>query len=189
MWLHNVISQQIRSRKPNFPPKSPDSQSDLWFTTALIAKEQDENQKKYRQYFREKKEKQQLVVPAHDLMVWILRRRTRTLIRCVMSPENLKIFIIFFPSTDPSRQIHCSDLESGGRVWTIPSSPCPQRFLWRGLECWMQWRSDASRFSFIFYFNVCYSLNFFSLPKLHHHWRRLIPTLTFSIFDFLFHNA
>ncbi|RWW80244.1 hypothetical protein BHE74_00011430 [Ensete ventricosum] len=32
-------------------------------------------------------------LPAHDLMVWILRRRTRTLMRCVMSPANLKMFI------------------------------------------------------------------------------------------------
>jgi len=31
--------------------------------------------------------------PAQDLMVWILRRRTRTLAKWVMSPANLKIFM------------------------------------------------------------------------------------------------
>ena len=33
------------------------------------------------------------VSPAQDLMVWILSRRTRTLMRCVMSPASLKTFI------------------------------------------------------------------------------------------------
>lgn len=32
-------------------------------------------------------------VPAQDLMVWILRSKTRTLARWVISPANLKIFI------------------------------------------------------------------------------------------------
>lgn len=35
-------------------------------------------------------------VPAQDLMVWILRSKTRTLAKWVMSPANLNIFIFFF---------------------------------------------------------------------------------------------
>lgn len=34
-------------------------------------------------------------VPAQDLMVWILRSKTRTLAKWVMSPANLNIFIFF----------------------------------------------------------------------------------------------
>ncbi len=35
-----------------------------------------------------------IYIPAQDLMVWIFRSKTTMLIKCVISPANLKIFIL-----------------------------------------------------------------------------------------------
>ena len=105
--------------------------------------------------------------PAQDLMVWILRRRTRTLAKWVMSPANLKIFIFLIWIGSATGRPGSLCLPCNNNRFQATKGVCG-----RCIQAEKQTSEHApgeshfySRF-FSFFFSLAFSLLLFSFPSL-----------------------